>query len=264
VVTDPDAYDDEDLEEEEEIDAGPPTLEDLAVDDDESVLLRWMLKGFYVSLDRDFRAGRRRYWRTLSNEYIPHKALYEVEGSDFVGTVLDADEGWFLPIGYLLSSRDHAYRVDDRGRLRRDGEPGYHHVFRVVGQETHRGRTYYVAPDGRRYRTDETTLIERRERPSEIPAGVKWIDVDLGRQSLVAWEGDAPVFATLVSTGRVKQPDDPEQDHETPSGVFQVGRTSENDMVMADFAISRNHAQLRVERDGYYRHHQAERRRGRH
>jgi hypothetical protein len=222
-------------EDEEELDAGPPTLDDLQGEED-SVLMRWMLKGFYVSLDREFRIGRRRYWRTLSNEYIPHRALYEVEGSDFEGRPLDGHD-WTLPVGYLLSSRDHAYTVDERGRLRRAGEPGYHHVFRVVGQEDHGGRTYYVGPDSRRYRADETTLVEVPERPDGIPPGVKWIDVDLTDQTLVAMEGDRPVFTTLVSTGRVKQPDDPEQDHETPSGVFQVTSKHLTGMMDGDNAI---------------------------
>lgn len=39
--------------------------------------------------------------------------------------------------------------------------------------------------------------------PAEVTrAGERWIDVDLGAQVLVAYEGPRPVFATLVSTGR--------------------------------------------------------------
>ncbi len=46
-------------------------------------------------------------------------------------------------------------------------------------------------------------------------AGDRWIDVDLATQTLVAFEGSVPVFATLVSTGRAGN--DP-----TPRGVHRI------------------------------------------
>lgn len=51
-------------------------------------------------------------------------------------------------------------------------------------------------------------------RPAQIPKHAKWIRVDLAEQTLVAYEGDTPVFATMVSTGR-----DP---HPTKKGVFRI------------------------------------------
>ena len=51
-------------------------------------------------------------------------------------------------------------------------------------------------------------------RPTEIPKKAKWLHIDLAEQTLVAYEGDTPVFATLVSTGR-----DP---HPTKKGVFRM------------------------------------------
>ena len=45
------------------------------------------------------------------------------------------------------------------------------------------------------------------EPPSEVDveSGERWIDVELATQTLVAYEGKRPVFATLVSTGKGKQ-----------------------------------------------------------
>lgn len=45
--------------------------------------------------------------------------------------------------------------------------------------------------------------------------GERWIDVDTATQTLVAYEGARPVFATLVSTGRLS-------DSPTPPGVHRV------------------------------------------
>ncbi|MGB3495653.1 MAG: L,D-transpeptidase [Elainellaceae cyanobacterium] len=42
----------------------------------------------------------------------------------------------------------------------------------------------------------------------------RWIEIDVSRQRLIAWEGNSPVYAVIVSTGRSPTP--------TPSGVFAV------------------------------------------
>jgi lipoprotein-anchoring transpeptidase ErfK/SrfK len=52
------------------------------------------------------------------------------------------------------------------------------------------------------------------KRPSDIPANSKWIHVDLSEQTLVAYEGDEPVYATVISSGK--------EGYEPPTGTFQV------------------------------------------
>lgn len=42
----------------------------------------------------------------------------------------------------------------------------------------------------------------------------KWIEIDVSRQRLIAWEGNSPVYAVIVSTGRSQTP--------TIPGVFSV------------------------------------------
>ncbi len=51
-------------------------------------------------------------------------------------------------------------------------------------------------------------------RPSGVGRDEKWIHISLGEQTLVAYEGDTPVFATLVSTGK--------KGYATPRGNFRV------------------------------------------
>ena len=59
-------------------------------------------------------------------------------------------------------------------------------------------------------------------QPTKVapPRGVgrtdRWIDIDIEKQTLVAYEGSTPLFATLVSTGRDTK------DSRTPIGVFQI------------------------------------------
>ncbi len=55
-------------------------------------------------------------------------------------------------------------------------------------------------------------------RPNELEEGERWIDVELATQTLVAYEGDRPVFSTLVSTGRGPQG----SETATPIGTSRV------------------------------------------
>ena len=54
--------------------------------------------------------------------------------------------------------------------------------------------------------------------PADIAPGERWVDVDLSTQTLVAYEGPTPVFATLVSSGRGAQG----TDTATPKGTHRI------------------------------------------
>ncbi len=196
--------------------AAQPTLGSL-LGEEGSVVARRLVKGFNVSLDRDLRAGRRRYWRTQSNGYIPYDSIALVRGSDFVGTPLAAD-AITLPIAYVLSSRSDFYELGERDRLRRRGEPGYHHLFHVAGERELRGQLYLHDDEARYFRARDVTRIVPRPRPEEVAADEKWIDIDLDLQTLVAYEGDTPVYATLISSGKPGE----ELGFETPTGEFRI------------------------------------------
>ncbi len=267
-------------EDEEEVDAGPPTLRSLR-GNRHSILMRRMMKGFYVSLDREFRANRRRYWRTQQHEFIPHRALNLKRGGEFEGFNLRALAGLepepepdgngaalpaplrsagrlrtpparsrlgpptrrllvegngngnateeetaaahSLPVGWVLSSRTHSYTVREDGRARRNRrDPGYHHSFHIIGEHEFRGEVYWLGDDGHAYRARDITRAESRPRPDDVGADEKWIDVDLTTQTLVAYEGDTPVYATLVSTGVIIQEGVPGQDHRSPPGRYRI------------------------------------------
>jgi hypothetical protein len=68
-------------------------------------------------------------------------------------------------------------------------------------------------PVGRVPRTS-VRIAWTRARPAAVGADAYWVDIDLGEQTLVAYEGDRPVFATLISTGRADRP--------TPPGLTRV------------------------------------------
>ncbi len=72
--------------------------------------------------------------------------------------------------------------------------------------------------------------------PPEALPGERWLDVDLSRQTLVAYRGETPVFATLVSSGRGA----PGSETATPSGTFRVWvKLRRSDMDNVDDAAAR-------------------------
>ncbi len=99
-----------------------------------------------------------------------------------------------LPIGFFLKDLDGAHR-HDRGTVieERDG------IVRLEGGSFPR-RVIRIA--------------RRRAMPEALPADARWVHVSLREQTLVAYEGSTPVYATLVSTGLAVHP--------TPRGLFSV------------------------------------------
>lgn len=65
-------------------------------------------------------------------------------------------------------------------------------------------------------------------RPVGVAADERWLDIDLDKQILVLYRGDAPVFATLVSSGKKKW--------ETPIGVYRIVDKRERARMQADGA----------------------------
>jgi lipoprotein-anchoring transpeptidase ErfK/SrfK len=85
--------------------------------------------------------------------------------------------------------------------------------FEVVGERVV-GEVNYVEAVVGLVPASAVRIAKKVRRPPEIPAGAQWIHVDLGEQVLIAYEGDTPLRATLVSSGK--------PGYEPPLGVFRV------------------------------------------
>jgi lipoprotein-anchoring transpeptidase ErfK/SrfK len=53
-----------------------------------------------------------------------------------------------------------------------------------------------------------------------LQTGESWIDVNVSQQTLVAFRGETPTYATLVSTG--KESSIKAKDHRTPHGAWRI------------------------------------------
>ncbi|MBX3251229.1 MAG: L,D-transpeptidase [Myxococcales bacterium] len=241
-----------------------PTLATL-MGDRRSVVARWLLKGFFVSLDRDFRRGSRRYWRTQSNGFVPYAAIVPRTGSTFQGAALaapaapaaDAEgavEGASLgeagagvlrapgsPLyAWVLANPPAAYERTERGGFRRArGRVERREGFALTGvQEEERGIVYFESADGRWVRDRDVRVATIPDRPSEVGEDEKWIDVELESQVLVAMVGDRAVYTTLVSSGKADRGEPrPGGSWETPTGLWRIRSKHLTDTMDGDTAV---------------------------
>ncbi len=172
-----------------------------------------MKRGFYVSLDGEESVEGRTFARTVRGTYVPAAALTPNEPPEHRGVVLS--EAWPLPVGFVYRGGTRKLRREAAtDRLREDGTFERLTPFVVAGTLRRGQHGFLLTHDGAIVRRSAVRVAGRYPRPTEVPADARWIHVDLAEQTLVAYEGDRPVFATLTSTGRAG--------FETPTGVFRI------------------------------------------
>lgn len=160
--------------------------------------------GFGVAVvgERTGKSGER-YGLTRSGFLVPLKDLVAARTSGFHGESLAPgapfDLGWVLPDRASVFSAPKGGQKATATRVRFEAV----HVAKIEGTFAR------VSADGKA--PEEWMRLADLGRPTQAspPAEVggeatteRWIDVELATQTLVAYEGKTPVFATLVSTGK--------------------------------------------------------------
>ncbi len=145
--------------------------------------------------------------RTRRHLWVERGSVHFVQGSPFSGVKL----GRSKPLDIAWVSPRPA-RVHERPQGRVVKRLDRHTVVHV---EATKGAWTKLSGGGW-IRTAELAPAKRAEPPEGVGPTDRWIDIDIEKQVLVAYEGSTPMFATLVSTGRnTKQ-------SKTPLGVFQI------------------------------------------
>src|SRR5262249_17823133 len=76
--------------------------------------------------------------------------------------------------------------------------------------------------DGNWLRTADIVVVVKRSKYPDFASGrQKWLDISLANQTLTAYEGRKPIYATLVSSGR-DQIGDPQTSASTVRAAFRV------------------------------------------
>jgi lipoprotein-anchoring transpeptidase ErfK/SrfK len=202
------------------------------------VLVRRMVRGFVVALDRDFKAAHAHWWRTTAGFAVPYeRVVLHHPPPEFRGAWLDgrdangADAGAdasapadVAAVAFVRTSSAHLLTIDpDKKKIAWGPAIEKRSALGLTADEyAANGATYRRTTRGDLWiATSDVTLAAPSAPPSDLAEGEKWIDVDLTKQALVAFEGTRPVFATLVSSGK-RDANDKTKDHPTPTGIFRI------------------------------------------
>jgi len=192
-----------------------------ATEIDNPLVLRILRPGYYVSLDRSFERDGETYWRTQQNGFVPAKHLRRKEWSKFRGQALDGQR-WDLPVAVTRSEATTIYRLNDRGKLRAGRDRLERRSWLPVRSRRRVDETVYLlVGDGRLVREEDVLIIGPSAPPEGVGEGQRWMDVDLARQVLVAYQWKEPRYVTFVSTGRRRTPS-PELNYLTPGGLHRI------------------------------------------
>lgn len=199
-------------EEPEEAEATP--AEEAEEDERPSFLRMRMQRGFYVSIDRLENTVDGRFYRTVRGAYVPADAVVEAQPPAMRGVTLGGR--WQLPVGFVYRGGVRSLTRDTASGSLRMADAIDRFTPMPLGDEiiTRRRRRYRTGDRGRIVREDALRIATPLERPSNVREDQRWVHVDLSEQILVAYEGDRPVFATMVSTGRAG--------FETPVGTYRI------------------------------------------
>ncbi len=185
------------------------------------------------------KSGARRFAVTTDLRLIPADKIKASSGSPFHGVEI-RDVG--LPVAFPFANTTHEYQLVDgdlrqvRALPRRIAVPLTGKVRGVRGirmVETRHG-TWLRSQD-----------LRTATKPSSLPrwarGKTKWIDISIASQVMTLWEGESPIYATLVSTGRggLGEPGTPLI---TPRGTFRIYQkhvttTMDSDVADSEFEL---------------------------
>lgn len=173
-----------------------------------------MFGDVFVAIDRVETSGARRYYRTVRGRYVREQDVELRPAPKMHGELLRGAQS--LPLAFVYGDGPTKLMRKRGGRYREVGKAEVHGRFHLVQQLTHRGATYAVGVDAIAVPRERVRVARRTARPQGIARHQKWIHIDLTEQTLVAYEGDEPVFATLVSSGKE------DTGHATPTGIYRI------------------------------------------
>jgi hypothetical protein len=211
-------------------DGGPPPVNLGILEINQGPVKRRMVKGFFLSLDHQFPANGALWWKTVAGLVAPaDRVLVTKPVTEFHGIWLGKDTGTFatknvptrkidkLPVAFVTWYFAKRYSLD-ASHKHATVTPGPLDRFDAVGltgqTASTEGYEYWETDEGWWLRASSATRTEPGSPPRDLGEHEKWIDVNLKRQTLVAFEGSTPVFVTLFSSGR--------NEHETPPGSFRI------------------------------------------
>jgi hypothetical protein len=155
------------------------------------------------------------YWKVSrkDNEYVLASAIRTHKPSLYTGARLGDDTGWTVPIAFVWP-KVAAYRSTYTMNTAKGG--GINRqltartpvaILETVSDPAGKPLAYRIG-EAEWIRAHDVRVFTPVAPPKLLAKGERWIDVDLESQILVAYEGELPVYATMVSSGTKETPTD--------------------------------------------------------
>lgn len=182
----------------------------------------------------------RRYGMTTDMDVVPTDRLRPIQGSEHHG--VEIGKGLEFPFA-LVRSENAKLKRYEKGKLVDAGPAAYWAVLKLTGKQSFfQKRLYFETADGT-YISDQdaSRLDQAKKMPAWGKNGERWLDVNISKQTLVAYDGTRAVYATLISTGEAGL-EDPERSKATKRGIFRihtkhVSTTMDSDAVGEEFEL---------------------------
>jgi hypothetical protein len=142
------------------------------------------------------------------------------QASYFTGVTLPPN--WSQPFGWVLDTTGIYASLYPGGPYTKESGliPLHYEIYSIYAEEVDsEGWKWYLVGPNQWVKQVYMAVIQPTERPENISG--RWVSVDLFEQTLVAYEDDTPVFATLISSGL--------PGHETNLGTYNVWAAVPND-----------------------------------
>jgi hypothetical protein len=210
------------------------------------------------SLLETFLSAGRRYGVTSDLTLVPIDRLRPIQGSSFHGVEIGKQVD--LPFAFVRSPDAKYWEYDKHAHKFREADAAeYRAALHLTGkQQFFHGRLHFEVAGGKWLSDQDASRIDPAKRmPAWGKNGEKWLDINVTKQTLVAYDGIKPVFATLISSGEAGL-GDPEHSTATKRGIFRihtkhVSTTMASDEVGEEFEL-RDVPYVQYFEDGYALH----------
>jgi len=177
--------------------------------------------GFAVAIVEERSLAGQRYGRTNRGLWVPMRDLGPARTNRFRGADITNLADGIIPVAWVVVDRaplfvrhGRGFAPSGRSKVRFDQVGFLEEVSSYLGSYARIDDKYWVRTGDLRH----PTLAPPPAEPG-LDHGARWIDIELASQTLVAYEGGRPIFATIVSTGKGKRKGHP---FETPKGVHRI------------------------------------------
>ena len=178
-----------------------------------------LVRGTAVFLYEEAAAGGATWYRIGIGRWV-HGAWIRIVTTSADEQPADCDplhlarqEAAALPVGWVVSTSLNV-RAEPSTTAAIVGEVHHNQSLNILEERTVAGQKWYRIGADRWVYGANVGVARLKARPASIRANERWVGVNLSQQTVVAYEGDTPVFAALCATGMSRTP--------TVQGVFRT------------------------------------------